>query len=152
MTAELATIIVALITVLGTITNTIITSVNNRNIKKTKDKLESINLIKAEFQKEIEKKMALSEKADEEIKKMIKDLSKRVDCNDIDVVRRSISSFDQVCRLDEKHDSIPLHSYNTAFIDIDKWAKYHKKYSELNGEINAAVENIKEHYKKAKFE
>ncbi len=79
------------------------------------------------------------------------ELTRLVDFNDIDVVRRSISAFDNLCRLDINNDNIQQHQYNTIFKDIDKWAMYHKKYPELNGEINTAIENIKEHYKNARY-
>ena len=87
----------------------------------------------------------------EELKKQYEELLLTTDKNDIDAVRSRISAFAQVCKLDVNYDKTPLHSYNTAFKDIDKWARYHKKYPELNGEINSAIEIIKEHYKKAKF-
>lgn len=84
--------------------------------------------------------------------KRFNELTKQVDFNDIDTVRARISAFDQLCRLDKNYKSIQQHQYNTVFKDIDKWAMYHRKYPELNGEINAAIENINEHYKKAIFE
>ena len=84
--------------------------------------------------------------------KRFDELTKQVDFNDIDTVRARISAFDQLCRLDKNYKTIQQHQYNTVFKDIDKWAMYHKKYPELNGEINAAIENINEHYKKAIFE
>jgi len=84
--------------------------------------------------------------------KRFNELTKQVDFNDIDTVRARISAFDQLCRLDKNYKTIQQHQYNTVFKDIDKWAMYHRKYPELNGEINAAIENINEHYKKAIFE
>ena len=53
--------------------------------------------------------------------------------------------------LDVNNDAIKLHQYKTYYKDEDKWTMYHKKYPELNGKLDVAIENIKEHYKKAKF-
>lgn len=83
--------------------------------------------------------------------KRFDELEKMVDYNDIDAVRNRIVAFENLCRLDVNNDSIKLHQYKTYYKDEDKWAMYHKKYPELNGEINTAIESINEHYKKAKF-
>jgi len=138
-------IIIASIQVVGTIAVAIISLM-------TKNKIEKIDIIKANFQKEIEKRMAQSDNADKEIIKKIQDLSKTVDFNDIDAVRNRIVAFENLCRLDVNNNEIKLHQYKTYFKDEDKWAMYHKKYPELNGEINVAIESINEHYKKAKFD
>ena len=87
----------------------------------------------------------------EETMEQIAKLDKKVDNNDIDVVRGRIVAFEQLCRLDVNNDNIKLHQYKTYYKDEDKWAWYHKSYPELNGEINSAIESINEHYKKAKF-
>lgn len=79
----------------------------------------------------------------------IKDLEQIVDTNDIDTVRSRIVSFDNLVRLETSQ--IKRYQYDTIYKDIDKWQKYHKKYPELNGEINAAIENIQEAFRKAKF-
>ncbi len=104
----------------------------------------------------LEKQLApFNKRIDETIEnnnKRFNELTKQVDFNDIDTVRARISAFDQLCRLDKNYKTIQQHQYNTVFKDIDKWAMYHRKYPELNGEINAAIENINEHYKKAIFE
>lgn len=83
--------------------------------------------------------------------KRFDELEKMVDYNDIDAVRNRIVAFENLCRLDVNNDSIKLHQYKTYYKDEDKWTMYHKKYPELNGEINTAIESINEHYKKAKF-
>lgn len=87
----------------------------------------------------------------EETMEQIAKLEKKVDFNDIDVVRNRIVAFENLCRLDVNNNEIKKHQYKTYFKDEDKWAMYHKLYSELNGEINSAIESINEHYKKAKF-
>lgn len=79
------------------------------------------------------------------------ELTRIVDFNDIDAVRNRIVAFENLCRLDYNNNAIKLHQYKTYYKDEDKWAMYHKKYPELNGEINTAIESINEHYKKAKF-
>ena len=140
----MATIIATSISTVGTIVVAIITLI-------TKNKIEKISDVKSEIRNDIEKNRQEDIQRHKETIKMIKELDKKVDNNDIDVVRRSISAFDNLCRLDKNNNSIQQHQYNTAFKDIDKWIIYHKKYPELNGEINVAIENIKEHYKNAKF-
>ena len=87
----------------------------------------------------------------EETLKKIAELKLNIDTNDIDTVRNRICAFDNLCRLDTNYDGIKLHQYKTYFKDKDKWEHYHELYPELNGEINVAIENINEHYKKAKF-
>lgn len=116
-----------------------------------KKQKEQQKLLKLEIQKLLE---PFNKRIDETIEnnnKRFDALDKKVDNNDIYVVRRSISAFDNLCRLDINNNAIQKHQYNTAYLDIDKWAYYHKLYPELNGEINDAIENIKEHYKNAKF-
>ena len=83
--------------------------------------------------------------------KRFDELIKKIDNNDIDVVRGRIVAFEQICRLDVNYNNIKQHQYKTYFKDEDKWAMYHKIYPELNGEINTAIESINEHYKHAKF-
>lgn len=76
-------------------------------------------------------------------------LEEIVDTNDIDTVRSRIVAFDNLVRLET--NQIKRYQYDTIYKDITKWKFYHKKYPELNGEIDAAIENIQESFKKAKF-
>lgn len=82
----------------------------------------------------------------------INSLYETVDMNDIATVRNRICAFDNLCRMDINNDSIKRHQYATVFKDIDRWNRYHIKYPKLNGEIKTAIENIEEHFKKAKFD
>lgn len=130
-------IIIAIIQVLGTIIVAIFTYFTNHKIQKISDVREEIGKeMKAQHEETLEK---------------IKNLEITVDTNDIDTVRSRIVAFDNLCRLDINYDSIALHQYKSNFKDIDKWSLYHEKYPNLNGEIDVAIENIKEHYKKATF-
>ena len=81
----------------------------------------------------------------------ISELEKIVDFNDIDTLRNRIVAFDNLCRLDVCNNNIKKYQYDTAYKDVDKWKSYHVKYPSLNGEIDMAIDNINEHYKKAKF-
>lgn len=123
--------------------------------KKQKEQQELLKLeiqkLLEPFNKRIDETIENNNKRFDEIKNQYEELLLTTDNNDIDAVRSRISAFAQVCKLDINCNTTPLHSYNTAFKDIDKWARYHKKYPELNGEINSAIEIIKEHYKEAKF-
>lgn len=103
------------------------------------------------FSKKIEEMDKLRVEQHKETMTKINDLEKIVDKNDIDTIRNRIVAFDNLCRLDTDYNSIKKYQYDTAYKDIDKWSDYHKKYSNLNGEIDMAIENINEHYKKAKF-
>lgn len=104
------------------------------------------------FNKRIDETIKNNNRNYEELKKQVEELTIANDNNDIDTIRRSISAFDNMCRMDINNDNIQKHFYITAFKDIDKWAEYHKKYPNLNGEMNVAIEYIKEHYKNAKFD
>lgn len=86
-----------------------------------------------------------------EISKKIDKLEKIVDQNDIDTIRSRIVAFDNLVRLDIAHNQICRYQYNAIFKDITKWKNYHKKYPQLNGEIDAAIDNIEESFKKANF-
>jgi len=101
-----------------------------------------------EIIKEYEKKRIEQHK---ETIRMIEEVKKDSDFKDIDTVRNRIVAFEQLCRLDENNDSIKKYQYDNAYKDIDKWADYHKKYPNINGIIDMAIENINEHYKNAKF-
>ena len=103
------------------------------------------------FNKRIDEMDKLRIEQHDETLERINKLEEIVDQNDIDVVRNRIVAFEQICRLDINNDSIKKYQYDTAYKDITKWEGYHEKYKHLNGEINAAIENINEHYKKAKF-
>lgn len=138
------TFIATTITSVGVI-GAVFYKLNDKKQKKQQEQFkEEMQKLLEPFNKRIDETIANNNKRFDE-------LTKLVDFNDIDAVRSRISAFAQVCKLDVNYDKTPLHSYNTAFKDIDKWARYHKKYPELNGEINSAIEIIKEHYKKAKF-
>lgn len=86
-----------------------------------------------------------------EIGKKIDNLEKTVDQNDIDTIRSRIVAFDNLVRIDLAHNQICRYQYNAIFKDITKWRGYHQKYPELNGEIDAAIDNIEESFKKAIF-
>lgn len=86
-----------------------------------------------------------------EIGKKIDNLEKTVDQNDIDTIRSRIVAFDNLVRLDITHNQICRYQYDAIFKDITKWKSYHKKYPELNGEIDVAIENIEDNFKKANF-
>ena len=101
------------------------------------------------FNKKIEEMDKNRKEQHNETLSKIKDLEKIVDTNDIDTVRSRIVAFDNIVRLETSQ--IKRYQYDTIFKDITKWEIYHKKYPELNGEINAAIENIQEAFKKAKF-
>lgn len=88
----------------------------------------------------------------EDVKRDIKQLKVEADYREIGTLRNRISSFDALCRLDVNHNQLEKHQYITAFKDIDKWDKYHETYKDLNGELRMAIENIQNHYKKAKFD
>lgn len=130
-------VLVAIIQVCGTVAVALFTYFTNH-------KVERITNVKEELKKDYE----LQHK---EIIDKINDLEETVDKNDIDTVRSRIVSFDNICRLDKTHDQIKRYQYDTIFKDINKWAQYHKKYPDLNGEIDIAIQNIQESFKVAKF-
>lgn len=116
----------------------------------TNKKIKTLDTVKKDF----EDKMEANKKEDitrhQETLDKLTELEKTVDWNDIDVVRSRIVAFENLCRIDKKYTDIKEHQYKTIFKDIDKWVLYHKKYKNLNGEIDVAIESIKEHYKKYK--
>ena len=130
-------IVTTLITAISSIIVAVLTLRTNNKIKKISD-------LKEDFKSDMEATR-------KELLAKMETLEKTIDKNDIDAVRNRISAFDQLCRLDVKHNSIQMHQYNTAFKDIDKWKIYHKKYPKLNGEIDVAISNIKDNYKMANF-
>lgn len=75
-------------------------------------------------------------------------LETHVDQIEIDTIRNRILSYDALIR---KGEHLKHYQYKACFVDIDKWVAFHKKYPELNGMIDVAIENIKEAYKKEKF-
>ncbi len=134
----------ALATLLGLVIPSILTGSTNKKIKT----LDSVK-------KYIEDKMEANRQEDiarhQETLEKIAELDKKVDWNEIGVIRNRISSFENLCRLDENNNSIELHQYQNIFKDIGEWESLHDIYKNLNGELNIAIENIKEHYKNAKF-
>lgn len=86
-----------------------------------------------------------------EINEKIGNLETRIDWNDIYIVKHRIIDFDIRVRKDINNDMIERYEYKAIFKDIQKWIDYHKKYENLNGEIDIAIDNIKESFKKAKF-
>ena len=130
-------IIIALIQAVATIIVAIFTFFTNH-------KIQSIKKVKEELREELKAQH-------EETLQKIADLEEITDNNDIDTVRNRIVAFDQLCRLDVNYDSIKKYQYDTVYKDTDKWEQYHIKYPNLNGEIDMAIENINEHFKKAKF-
>jgi len=136
-------IIIVSIPVLSTIVPSILTYLTNRKIR-------TLDNVKKEFETKMEANRQEDIARHQETLEKIAKLSETVDWNDIDTVRNRIVAFDNLCRLDKKFTSIKEYQYKTYFKDEDKWKMYHKKYPELNGEINMAIENIREHYKKYK--
>lgn len=146
------TFIATTITSVGAI-GAVFYKLNDKKQKKQQEQFkEEIQKLLEPFNKRIDETIENNNRNYEELKKQVEELTIANDNNDIDTIRRSISAFDNMCRMDINNDSIQKHFYITAFKDIDKWAEYHKKYPNLNGEMNVAIEYIKEHYKKAKFE
>lgn len=90
----------------------------------------------------------LSDKIDS-VSSKVSTLETHVDKIEIDAIRNRILSYDALIR---KGEHLKRYQYKSIFIDIDKWVKYHKKYPDLNGMIDVAIENIKEAYKKEKFD
>lgn len=126
-------IIVSLINLLGTI----FVFFANKKISRLKD-----------LENKINEKMKNN---DILLQKQINDIIKAVDNVNIGNIRARIVTFDNICRLDVNHNSIQRHQYNAIFKDIDEWVNFHEIYPELNGEINVAIDNIKEHFKEAIF-
>lgn len=130
-------IIISIIQVIGTIAVAIFTYLANHKIQKISD-------IKEDLQKE------MKEQHEETLSK-IKNLEVIVDRNDIDAVRSRIVAFENLCRMDKNYNTLKRHQFDTIFKDVDKWKEYHNKYPKLNGEIDVAIESIKEHFKKEIF-
>ena len=126
-------IIVALINLLGTI----FVFFANKKISKLKD-------LEVKLDQKIRDNGDL-------LQKQINEVRKAVDNVNIGNIRARIVTFDNICRLDEENNSIQRHQYDAIFKDIDEWSHFHEIYPELNGEINVAIENIKQHFKEAKF-
>ena len=84
-----------------------------------------------------------------DLNKKIDELEYHVDDIEIDAIRNRILSYDALIR---KGERLKQYQYKSIFCDIDKWLKYHNKYKELNGMIDVAIENIREAYKKEKFD
>lgn len=136
-------IIIVSIPVLSAVIPSILTYLTNR-------KISTLDNVKKEFETTIENNKQEDIARHQETLDRLAELTKTVDWNDIDTVRNRIVAFDNLCRLDKKFTSIKEYQYKTYFKDEDKWKLYHEKYPELNGEINLAIENIREHYKKYK--
>ena len=136
-------IIIVSIPVLSAIIPSILTYLTNR-------KISTLDNVKKEFGTTIENNKKEDIARHQETLDKIAELTKTVDWNDIDTVRNRIVAFDNLCRLDKKFTSIKEYQYKTYFKDEDKWKSYHEKYENLNGEIDLAIENIREHYKNYK--
>lgn len=76
-------------------------------------------------------------------------LEKHVDTIEIDAIRQRILSHDALIR---RGEHLKQYQYEAIFKDINHWVEYHKKYPNLNGMIDGAIENIRETYKKEKFD
>lgn len=76
-------------------------------------------------------------------------LETHVDQIEIDTIRNRILSYDALIR---RGEHLKEYQYKSCFCDIDKWRDFHLKYPQLNGMIDVAIENIKEAYKKEKFD
>ena len=140
----MSAIIIALIQVLGTIIVAIFTYFTNHRIQKLSD-------VKSEIRNDIEKNRLEDIERHNETLRKLAEIETTVDENDIDVVRSRIVSFENLCRMDIQNNNIKLHQYKTIFKDLDKWRYYHTKYKTLNGEIDVAIDSIREHYRNAKF-
>ena len=137
-------ILLVSIPVIGTaIIPSILTYLTNKKIK-------TLDSVKKDFEDKMESNKQEDIARHQETLDKIAELSETVDWNDIDTVRNRIVAFDNLCRLDKKFTSIKEYQYKTYFKDEDKWKMYHAKYKNLNGEIDLAIENIREHYKKYK--
>lgn len=136
-------IIIVSIPVLSAVIPSILTYITNR-------KISTLDNVKKDFEEKIEKNRQEYIIRHQETLDKFDELTKIVDWNDIDTLRNRIVAFDNLCRLDKNFKSIKEYQYKTYFKDEDKWILYHQKYPELNGEINLAIENIREHYKKFK--
>lgn len=90
----------------------------------------------------------LSKKIDN-MQNRITELAESQDFMEIDMIRHRILAIDTLIRKGEK---LKRYQYESVFKDIDKWKEYHKKYPTLNGIIDVAIENIKEAFKKEKFD
>lgn len=134
----------ALTTLLGLVIPSILTGSTNKKIK-------TLDSVKKDFEDKMEANRQEDIARHQETLDKIAELDKKVDGNEIGVIRNRISSFENLCRLDENNNSIELHQYQNIFKDIDEWESFHAIYKNLNGELNIAIENIKEHYKNAKF-
>ena len=134
----------ALSTLLGLVLPSILTGSTNKKIK-------TLDTVKKDFEDKMEANRQEDIARHQETLDKIAELDKKVDWNEIGVIRNRISSFENLCRLDENNNSIELHQYQNIFKDIDEWESFHDIYKNLNGELNIAIENIKEHYKNAKF-
>ena len=137
-------IIIVSIPVLSTIIPSILTYLTNKKIR-------TLDNVKKEFETKMEANRQEDIARHQETLEKLAELDKKVDGNEIGVIRNRISSFENLCRLDENNNSIELHQYQNIFKDIDEWESFHDIYKNLNGELNIAIENIKEHYKNAKF-
>ena len=104
-------------------------------------KINPISWLGKHFNKELSNKI-------DTMQSEVKELKITTDMNDIDAVRSRIISNDMLIR---KGEHLTLYQYNSIFKDITKWKNYHNDYPELNGMINAAIENIESAYKKEKF-
>ena len=133
----------ALTTLLGLVIPSILTGSTNKKIK-------TLDSVKKEFEDKMEANRQEDIARHQETLDKLAELTKIVDWNDIDAVRNRIVAFENLCRLDKKYTNIKEYQYKTYFKDEDKWKMYHKKYPELNGEIDMAIENIRNHYKKYK--
>ena len=136
-------IIIVSIPVLSAIVPSILTYLTNRKIR-------TLDNVKKEFETKMETNRQEDIARHQETLDKIAELSETVDWNDINTVKNRIVAFDNLCRLDKKITSIETYQFKTYFGDEDKWKSYHKKYPELNGEIDLAIENIRNHYKKYK--
>ena len=79
----------------------------------------------------------------------VDNLEVNVDEVKIDAIKNHILSYDALIR---KGEHLKKYQYESAFDDINKWVAFHKKYPDLNGMIDIAIENIKEAYKNEKFD
>lgn len=104
-------------------------------------KINPISWLGKHFNKDISNKV-------DNLKNDIDKLSYTTDMIDIDALRSRILDADMMIR---KGDHLTFDRYQSIFKDITKWEKYHDKYENLNGIINVSIENIKEAYKKEKF-
>lgn len=98
--------------------------------------------------KELEKRLDTIDEKITNVEEKITKVDKKVDKTDISTIRSRISS---TATLIQNGGNMTYDQYKCIFEDIDTWRKYHERYPDLNGIINASIEIIEEEFKKERF-